>query len=90
MFTVLWKMTEAYEELYQAETVVCERGTDQLRVRLYPGPVGHIRNVSGGSDLATGTVFVMNESGKTVATYRMGFAEPPAAFAYPFGTGCTP
>lgn len=73
MLTVNVRVGET-ESVFQAKSVVATRGSERsdnvIRVECFDERYEPIA-VAGTAAIATGTVFVMNDNGKTVATYYL-------------------
>lgn len=79
MFTVLWKISDDREELYCAanvslipETKDKDHDWPTARHVAFPAKVGYGDGTQGWSRtvISTGSVYVMNETGATVAIYH--------------------
>lgn len=81
MLTVRVFHPSGSESLFQAAHVILEPRSSKLRSRLdfYDDKFETI-NVAGLGYVESGKVFVMNDTGKTVATYDLGDYDTPYAY----------
>lgn len=67
MFSVLWKIPGGVQDVFEAESVT-HKPEGVVLTFAAPGQEGR--------DIDCGDVYVMNENGKTVATYHLGDKSP--------------